>query len=103
MLTATAVVGVERATELFSAAFLDGREAKSVYATATRAGYQKIKPPFLAQAVMEFEGAQARISYNAHVAHGQEDRFVVCGEKGTLRSADTGKPVVPGTVRGLNQ
>ena len=72
----------------FTAAFFEGREAKSVYATATRTGYQKVKPPFLAQAVMDFAGAQARISYNALVGYGQEDRYVVCGEKGAVRGLE---------------
>lgn len=71
----------------FAAAFMEGREASKVYASAAPASYQTAKPPFLATALMDFEGAQIRISYNANVEFGQEDRFVICGEKGTIRSA----------------
>ncbi len=74
----------------FAAAFTEGREALRVYASAARAGYQTAKPPFLASAVMDFEGAQVRINYNATCRFGQEDRFAVCGERGTVRSAGDG-------------
>ena len=33
---------------------------------------------------------QARISYNAHVKYGQEDRVIVCGDQGTIRSVGEG-------------
>ncbi|MCB1095011.1 MAG: Gfo/Idh/MocA family oxidoreductase [Verrucomicrobiae bacterium] len=74
----------------FAMAFMEGRTARKVYASTARANFQTAKPPFLATAVMDFDGAQVRISYNANVEYGQEDRFVVCGEKGTVRSAGDG-------------
>ncbi len=67
-------------------AFLDGQMPHSIEASVARAQFQKMKPPFLAQVMMNFEGVQVRISFNAHVIHGQEDRTIVCGEHGTLRA-----------------
>ena len=67
-------------------AFLQGRIPDTIQATVTRNAYQKMKPPFLAQVIMVFDTVQVRICFNAHVIHGQEDRTVVCGEKGTLRA-----------------
>ncbi|MEZ5303482.1 MAG: Gfo/Idh/MocA family oxidoreductase [Verrucomicrobiales bacterium] len=58
-----------------------------VFASVRRAGYQRVKPPFLACAAIDFPAVQARLCFNAHVAHGQEDRTVICGENGTLRSS----------------
>ena len=45
-----------------------------------------MKPPMLAQVAIDYEGAQARLNFNGHVQIGQEDRTVVCGSQGTLRS-----------------
>ncbi|MFK7847563.1 MAG: Gfo/Idh/MocA family protein [Rhodothermales bacterium] len=67
-------------------AFLDGKEPDAIHAAVTRTKFQKMKPPFLAQVMMEFENVQVRMSFNAHVIHGQEDRTIVCGEHGTLRA-----------------
>jgi predicted dehydrogenase len=63
-----------------------GRPARRVWASVAHAAHQKMKPPILAHAVIDFEGAQARLNFNGHVQHGQEDRTVLCGSKGTLRS-----------------
>lgn len=67
-------------------AFLDGQMPRTLHAEVTRTNYQKMKPPFLAQVMMTFKGVQVRMSFNAHVVHGQEDRTIVCGNKGTLRA-----------------
>ena len=40
----------------------------------------------LAQVTIEFPGTQVRLNFNGHVQHGQEDRTVICGRDGTLRS-----------------
>ena len=45
-----------------------------------------MKPPILAHAVIDYDDAQVRLAFNGHVRHGQEDRTVVCGSRGTLRS-----------------
>ena len=70
----------------FIQCFSGGARARRVYAAVESADYQKAKPPFLAQVVIEYPGLLVRISYNANVTFGQEDRMVVCGEKGTIRS-----------------
>jgi predicted dehydrogenase len=67
--------------------FFEGREALRVSAFTTRAVGQRAKPPMLAQAIIEFEGGQASLIFNANVAHGQEDRTVVAGTEGVIISA----------------
>jgi predicted dehydrogenase len=67
--------------------FFEDREALRVSAFATRASGQRAKPPMLAQAIIEFEDGQASIIFNANVEHGQEDRTVIAGTKGTIVSA----------------
>ena len=63
---------------------------RSVYASVARTSYQTIKPPFLAQVVLECgnddTSVQARFCFNALVEYGQEDRTIVAGSKGTLRA-----------------
>jgi predicted dehydrogenase len=63
-----------------------GHSARRVYASVVRAPFQTIKPPMLAQVTIEYEHAQARLNFNGHVRFGQEDRTVICGRHGTLRS-----------------
>lgn len=66
--------------------FFGRRDWQTVYASATSAVGQQAKPPMLAQAVIEFDGGLASLFFNANVAHGQEDRTVVAGTKGTIIS-----------------
>ena len=64
-----------------------GRRPERVWASVRRASFQKMQPPILAQVAIDYPGAQARLNFNGHVLHGQEDRTVVAGASGTLRSA----------------
>ncbi len=66
--------------------FFGERKPQSVYATAARAAGQRAKPPMLAQALIEFEGGQASLVFNANVTHGQEDRTFVAGTSGSIVS-----------------
>jgi predicted dehydrogenase len=66
--------------------FLAGQQPEQVYASVQRASYQQVKPPFLAHAVVEFPQSQVRLSLNANVVWGQEDRTTVVGRDGTLRA-----------------
>ena len=66
--------------------WLRGRRAQRVWASVVRTGAQQMKPPILAHAAIDYEGAQVRLNFNGHVRHGQEDRTVVGGSHGTLRS-----------------
>ncbi|MBI4623928.1 MAG: Gfo/Idh/MocA family oxidoreductase [Verrucomicrobia bacterium] len=69
-----------------AARFMRGRQPERVWATVARTTFQKMKPPMLAQVAIEYPGAQVRLNFNGHVQHGQEDRTVVAGSRGTLRS-----------------
>jgi predicted dehydrogenase len=62
------------------------RPARRVWASVARTAAQKMKPPMLAHVVIDYEGGQARLNFNGHVQIGQEDRTVICGTRGTLRS-----------------
>ncbi len=66
--------------------FFGDRSVRKVFATVTRAIGQQAQPPMLAQAVIEFDGGLASLFFNANVTHGQEDRTVVAGTKGTITS-----------------
>jgi predicted dehydrogenase len=69
-----------------TARLLRGRQARRVWASVERAVGQKMRPPMLAHVAIDYEGAQVRLNFNGHVVPGQEDRTVVCGTRGTLRS-----------------
>jgi predicted dehydrogenase len=69
-----------------AACLMRGRRSTRVWAAVERATFQKMQPPILGHAVIDYAGAQVRLNFNGHVQHGQEDRTVVCGSKGTLRS-----------------
>jgi predicted dehydrogenase len=73
-----------------SRAFLPGKTCQLVSASVQRTSWQTIKPPFLAQVIADFEGAQVRINLNAHVQYGQQDTTTICGSKGTLRAFGPG-------------
>ncbi len=66
--------------------FLRDRAAKRVFATRGRAAGQTNQSPMLAQALIEYEGAQASIAFDAASRHGARDTTVVVGTRGTLRS-----------------
>lgn len=57
-----------------------------VYASMAKTPVQKISPPLLAQAMIEFPHAQASIALDAETFWGPQDRSYVAGTKGTLSS-----------------
>jgi predicted dehydrogenase len=67
--------------------FTRGRPATRVWASAARTSFQQMRPPMLAQVVIDYPDTQVRLAFNGHVRHGQEDRTVICGACGTLRSS----------------
>ena len=69
-----------------TARLLRGQTVRRVTASAASTAYQKMRPPMLAAVTMDFDDAQVRMAFNGHVIHGQEDRTVICGENGTMRS-----------------
>ncbi|MFT5465116.1 MAG: putative dehydrogenase [Verrucomicrobiales bacterium] len=69
---------------------MKGREPKRVFASALRFDEQVFRPPAIASAIVDFDGAQARLCFNAHTKLGEEDVTTVVGTKGTLRSRGPG-------------
>jgi predicted dehydrogenase len=65
---------------------MNGRKAKKVFSTLTRAGYQKSKPPLLGQSMIEYEGGQASVVFNAITKFGHLDHTFVSGSLGTISS-----------------
>jgi predicted dehydrogenase len=69
-----------------TARLMHGRTPQQVTASVARTAFQQMKPPILAQVAIDYADAQVRLAFNGHVKHGQEDRTVICGSRGTLRS-----------------
>lgn len=67
-----------------------GQEPTRVMASAIRYDEQVYRPPALAAAIIEYPGAQVRMSFNAHTTRGEEDVTTVVGTTGTLRSRGPG-------------
>ncbi len=70
--------------------FIGERAPQKVYAAAARSRSQRARPPFLAHACVEFDGAQATFVFNADTSLGHEDRTSVIGSRGTVRSIGPG-------------
>jgi len=66
--------------------FLGDRPARRVYASTARSPVQKVRPALLAQALIEYEGAQASLVFDAHTRFGCQDRTYVAGSRGTIIS-----------------
>jgi predicted dehydrogenase len=73
-----------------------GQTPSRVTASAIRYDEQVYRPPALAAAIVEYPGAQVRMSFNAHTTLGEEDVTTVVGTKGTLRSRGPGLNDQPG-------
>jgi predicted dehydrogenase len=67
-------------------AFMGGRRANRVYASAAPAKGQKAKPALLAQAMIEYEGAQASIVFDGFTQIGPQDDTYVMGSAGSIAS-----------------
>ncbi|MBW3623972.1 MAG: Gfo/Idh/MocA family oxidoreductase [Armatimonadetes bacterium] len=70
----------------FVSTLLGERKATRVHALKTRAVNQAIRPPMLAEAIVEFEGGQASLVFDATVKYGSLDHTYVAGTAGTVRS-----------------
>lgn len=76
------------------ACIMEGREPERVYASVERSPFQESPPPLMGQAVIEYDGAQASVSFDGNVSwkaedrgyKGRFDRTYVGGTEGTLRS-----------------
>lgn len=83
---------------------LIGDKARRVQASRSFAAGQEMRIPMLAQALVEFEGGQASLVFDAHIQHGPWDHTFVGGSEGTLSSSgpDLGQQVVTlHTARGV--
>jgi predicted dehydrogenase len=60
--------------------------ANSVFAATARSASQTVRPPLLAQAMIDYGTAQASLVFDAHTRCGQLDRTLVVGSRGTIRS-----------------
>lgn len=70
--------------------FLPGRTAQRVFASTARAPGQDLKPNLLAQAVIEFDNAQATLAFDACVPAGPLERTYLSGTLGSLHSTGSG-------------
>jgi predicted dehydrogenase len=66
--------------------FLPGREPRRVFATTARAAGQKAVAPLLAQAVIEYDDAQASLVFDGFAQFGPKDESYIAGMKGSLHS-----------------
>ncbi|MCA9189658.1 MAG: Gfo/Idh/MocA family oxidoreductase [Pirellulaceae bacterium] len=66
--------------------FFGNRIIRRVYASATSYRSQPVQPPLLAQAVMELDGAQASLAFDAFTPYQQRDTTYVAGSRGTISS-----------------
>jgi predicted dehydrogenase len=66
--------------------FMQGRPAKQVFASITRASAQKSKPPLLGQVIIEYEGAQASLVFDGTAPHGPLDQTILIGTNATITS-----------------
>jgi predicted dehydrogenase len=67
--------------------FLDGRQALRVSASEARAPGQTIRPPQLAQALIEYGDAQASLAFDASTRFGGQDSTFVAGSLGAAFSS----------------
>jgi predicted dehydrogenase len=66
--------------------FMAGKVPNSVFASTARVPQQDLKPNLLAQAMLQFDDAQASLVFDAGVRLGQLDQSYIAGSAGTLRS-----------------
>lgn len=66
--------------------FFGDRLAQRVFASTARTEGQRPTPPMLAHALIDYDGGQASLVFNATVVYGQEDRTFLAGTKGSAVS-----------------
>jgi predicted dehydrogenase len=70
----------------FVASVYPHKAARAVYANVTRSAGQTATPPLLAQALIEFDDAQASLVFDGDAKFGAKDRTTIVGTLGTARS-----------------
>jgi predicted dehydrogenase len=66
--------------------FLAPQKPQRVYSSIARWPGQPVAPPLLAQALIEFDNAQASLAFDAFACYQPEDRTYVAGTEGTIIS-----------------
>jgi predicted dehydrogenase len=66
--------------------FMRGKKPLRVCSSAGGAPGQKVRPPLLSQAIVEYENGQASISFDANTLFGEQDSTFVSGTKGSAWS-----------------
>ncbi len=66
--------------------FLGARRPLRVHASATRSPSQRVRPPLLSQAIVEYEDAQASLFFDANTLFGEQDCTFVAGTRATVES-----------------
>ena len=67
--------------------FIADREPTRIFASFTKTKTQRATNPMLAQAMVEFDGAQATLIFDADLKSGHHDRTFVAGTNGTIVSS----------------
>lgn len=70
--------------------FLAGARPNRVYASEARTATQTVRPPLLAQAIVEYEHAQVSLAFDADNRFGSQDRTYVTGSLGSISSVGPG-------------
>jgi predicted dehydrogenase len=70
--------------------FLQGKDAKRVFASTARVPGQQLMPNLLGQALIEFDGAQSTLAFDASVPAGSQERTYLSGTAGSLFSVGSG-------------
>lgn len=70
--------------------FLPASKAVRVYASTGRTPHQRIMPDLQGQVLIEFDNAQATLTFDAMVKHLPEERSYVAGTDGVVMSTGTG-------------
>jgi len=66
--------------------FMGGRQARRVFASTAPAAGQCAKPPLLAQALIEYDDAQASLVFDGLTRYGPRDTTVLTGTDGAVQS-----------------
>jgi predicted dehydrogenase len=70
----------------FVASLFDSQQSETVYAAVRHSPTQRAKPPFLAHVAVQFPRALATLSFDADCRWAPEDRTVIVGTQGVIRS-----------------
>jgi predicted dehydrogenase len=70
----------------FAAVCFAGRKARRVFAANAFAPGQRLNPPMIASAVVQFDNGTATIHFDAHSRFGPQEAICITGSAGTIRA-----------------